>query len=579
MGALAASPWTIWGIAAAATAGVILRPFAWPEFVWAVTGAAALIGLGLLPAADALAGVLKGTDVYLFLIGMMLLAELARQEGLFDWLAARAAVLARGSATRLFSLIFAVGTVVTIFLSNDATAVVLTPAVAAIVKTAEAKQPLPYLLICAFIANAASFVLPISNPANLVIYGSHMPPLLQWLPSYALPSVLSIVATYAMLRWTQRKHLRDPVSSEIEVPALSFCGKLAALGIAATALVLLTASAFDVQLGLPTFLAGTATAVLVLVCSRTGPLTVLKGISLGVLPLVAGLFVLVEALDKTGVTRELALLLGDLVQRSATEAVWVAGAVLAVGCNLVNNLPAGLLAGRVVEIAQVPEPVRAAVLIGVDLGPNLSVTGSLATILWLTALRREGLRVSAWSFLKLGALVMPPALVLAVAGASVGLWLEGGGSMRGFGALWLYPVILVAGALQAWGPPMNGALRQALTNPWLASVVSFLPIVALLGVVLVCLPRPLPTAEGLSGMPWWAPLGGVAGAFAVIAGLLFVDKVGAAAFAGLTITANILMSLAIDQFGLFGMPVHHLSVWRVVGGALMVGGIALVTVF
>ncbi len=151
--------------------------------------------------------------------------------------------------------------------------------------------------------------------------------------------------------------------------------------------------------------------------------------------------------------------------------------------------------------------------------------------------------------------------------------------MRGFGALWLYPVILVAGALQAWGPPMNGALRQALTNPWLASVVSFLPIVALLGVVLVCLPRPLPTAEGLSGMPWWAPLGGVAGAFAVIAGLLFVDKVGAAAFAGLTITANILMSLAIDQFGLFGMPVHHLSVWRVVGGALMVGGIALVTVF
>ena len=93
------------------------------------------------------------------------------------------------------------------------------------------------------------------------------------------------------------------------------------------------------------------------------------------------------------------------------------GAVLAVGCNLVNNLPAGLLAGRVVQMAQVPEQVRAAVLIGVDLGPNLSVTGSLATILWLTALRREGLRVSAWSFLKLGALVMPPALLLAIGAA------------------------------------------------------------------------------------------------------------------------------------------------------------------
>ena len=153
--------------------------------------------------------------------------------------------------------------------------------------------------------------------------------------------------------------------------------------------------------------------------SDSGPMPVLKAISWGVLPLVAGLFVLVEALENTGVTNELAALLGDLVRWSATWAAWVSGVVLALGCNLVNNLPAGLLAGRVVEVANVPEPVRAAVLIGVDLGPNLSVTGSLATILWLTALRREGLRVSTWSFLKLGALVMPPALVLAVAGAFV----------------------------------------------------------------------------------------------------------------------------------------------------------------
>ena len=106
-----------------------------------------------------------------------------------------------------------------------------------------------------------------------------------------------------------------------------------------------------------------------------------------------------------------------MVQHSATLAAWASGVVLAVGCNLVNNLPAGLVAGRVVELAHVPDHVRSAVLIGVDLGPNLSVTGSLATILWLTALRREGQSVSAWAFLKLGALVMPPALLLAIAGA------------------------------------------------------------------------------------------------------------------------------------------------------------------
>jgi bacterial/archaeal transporter family-2 protein len=151
--------------------------------------------------------------------------------------------------------------------------------------------------------------------------------------------------------------------------------------------------------------------------------------------------------------------------------------------------------------------------------------------------------------------------------------------MQALGGAWLYPAILIAGALQAWGPPMNGALRNALSNPWLASLVSFLPIVAFLAVLMFCLPRPLPTAEGVAGMPWWAPLGGLVGAFAVVAGLMFVDKVGAAAFAGLTITANILTSLLIDKFGWFGMEVHPLGGWRMLGAVLMVAGIALISIF
>jgi arsenical pump membrane protein len=412
--AQAAWPWLTWGIAAAATAGVILRPFGWPEFIWAAAGAILLVALGLLPAAGALAGMLKGTDVYLFLTGMMLLSELARQEGLFDWLAAHTARSARGSAPRLFSLIFAMGTVVTIFLSNDATAVVLTPAVAAVAKAARAQNPLPYLLICAFVANAASFVLPISNPANLVIYGSHMPPLLQWLPTYALPSLLSIAATYAMLRFTQRAALTQPLAGGIDVPALSAGGRMAALGIGATALVLLASSAFGLQLGLPTFLAGAATAGLVLTRSCCGPLDIVRNMSWGVLPLVAGLFILVQSLEATGVTETLAQALRQFARHAPALAAWAAGGILGVGCNLVNNLPAGLVAGRVVEAAQAPDHVRSAMLIGVDLGPNLSVTGSLATILWLTALRREGHGISAWAFLRLGAVVMPPALLLAV---------------------------------------------------------------------------------------------------------------------------------------------------------------------
>ena len=405
---------TTWIVAALATAGVIIRPFDLPEAVFAVMGALLLVVLQLLSPRDALLGIGKGTDVYLFLTGMMLLAETAREERLFEWLAAVAAKRADGSATRLFFLIFGVGTVVTTFLSNDATAVVLTPAVAAAVKAAKAEEPLPYLLICAFIANAASFVLPISNPANLVIYGSHMPPLLRWLPRYLLPSLSSIVATYAVLRWTQRDALKQMIASDGPVPNLSAGGKTAALGIAVTAIALLASSFADIRLGLPTAIASIVTATVVLFRERKAPWTMLHGVTWGVLPLVAALFALVEALDKTGLTGSISALLHDQAQRAAVATPWSAGIIVAFASNLMNNLPAGLIAGSAVQGAHVSDEVTSAVLIGVDLGPNLSVTGSLATILWLIALRREGQNVSAWTFLKLGFLVMPPALVLAI---------------------------------------------------------------------------------------------------------------------------------------------------------------------
>lgn len=418
MGGLALTPHlATWGIAALATLGVITRPMGWPEAVWAVLGAAALVLLGLLPASAAWEGVLKGGDVYLFLVGMMLMSEIARKEGLFDWLAGLAVRAAKGSATRLFALVYAVGTLVTIFLSNDACAVVLTPAVYAATRAARVRDPLPYLFICAFIANAASFVLPISNPANLVVFADAMPPLTRWLALFALPSALAIAATYAVLRITQSPALRaQGVATEVEGEALTRTGLVAGLGIVATGAVLIAASALGRDLGLPTFAAGLATTLIVLLMRRGGLVAVVRDVSWGVLPLVAGLFVLVEALEKTGLLGRIADGLKGAAAAAPEATAWGAGAMVALLSNGVNNLPAGLIAGAAVQAAAVPERIAGAVLIGIDLGPNLSVTGSLATILWLTALRREGLDVGFWRFLKLGALVMPPALALALAG-------------------------------------------------------------------------------------------------------------------------------------------------------------------
>nr|WP_249145894.1 arsenic transporter [Bradyrhizobium diazoefficiens] len=406
-----------WSIIVAATAGVLIRPFRLPEAVWAVAGATALLLLGLLPWQDALAGIEKGLDVYLFLIGMMLIAELARLEGLFDYLAALAVEYAAGSPQRLFLLIYLVGTLVTVLLSNDATAIVLTPAVYAATRAAGA-QPLPYLFVCAFIANAASFVLPISNPANLVVFGAHMPPLIEWLRLFALPSAASILLTYVVLRLALHRALKEEtIAPRVPHPKLGRGGKLTALGIAAIGVVLVTASALDKPLGLPTFICGVVTSALVLLLSRQSPLPVLRGVSWSVLPLVGGLFVMVEALVKTGAIGSLSALLHQAIAQSVTKAAWSVGIATAVADNIANNLPVGLVAGSVAASDHLPAPVISAILIGVDLGPNLSVTGSLATILWLVALRREKIEVGAWPFLKLGLLVTPPALIAALAAA------------------------------------------------------------------------------------------------------------------------------------------------------------------
>ena len=145
--------------------------------------------------------------------------------------------------------------------------------------------------------------------------------------------------------------------------------------------------------------------------------------------------------------------------------------------------------------------------------------------------------------------------------------------------VFLYPVILFAGVLQAAGNSMNARLRATLVNPWLAATVSFSLIVFVFVTLFVVMPTPLPTLAQVSGMPWWAPLGGIAGAVAVFGGLVFVDKVGAGPFNGLLITANILTSLAVDNFGWLGMTTHAQSPTHLFGAALMVAGIVLIAKF
>jgi arsenical pump membrane protein len=240
-----------------------------------------------------------------------------------------------------------------------------------------------------------------------------MPPLAQWLGMFLAASVISIAATFLALRWCCRKELKGIVNDEAQQPVLSSAGRLTIAGIGIVVVVLLTASALGRDLGLPTCIAALTIAIALSIRERPNPLKLTKDISWSILPLVAGLFVLVEAVGNAGA---LSLFEGGLrtLQHWHPLAASAAAAFsVAIGTNLVNNLPLGLIAGAAVHSAHITGVLRNIILIAVDLGPNLSVTGSLATILWLIEIRKGGIEISAWHFLKIGFVVMLPALALA----------------------------------------------------------------------------------------------------------------------------------------------------------------------
>ena len=392
---------------------ILWRPRHIPEYIWAVAGAVLLVLFRLLSLGAAWAAVHSGTDVYLFLAGMMLLAELARNHGVFDWLAALAMDHANGSQTRLFVLVYGIGIVVTALLSNDATAVLLTPAVLAVVRRTKT-SPLPYLFACALIANAASFVLPISNPANLVVFDGQLPALGEWLRIFLVPSLGAIGMTFLALWWHSRADLRPSMEDSAQPASLDARGRRAGLGILLAAGALLVTSALGGPVGPATLVA--SILAMLFVAGRQGRVmaSALRAVSWSVIPLVAGLFVIVAALQGVG-----ALAISASALKSAAGwppiAGWSAVAFgFGIAANAINNLPMGLIGAAAIHAAHSGRALHAAVLLGIDLGPNLSVTGSLATILWLIALRREKIQVSGWRFLRLGVLVMPPALLIAV---------------------------------------------------------------------------------------------------------------------------------------------------------------------
>ncbi|MDB5094714.1 MAG: arsenic transporter [Candidatus Eremiobacteraeota bacterium] len=397
-------------LAAATLLAMLVRPFRRNPAWWAAGGAVLLAATGALSVPAALGAMRRGVDVYLFLIGMMALAEFARAHGVFAWLAARAVRAAAGSRSRLLLLVYGTGVATTAFLSNDATIVVLTPAVLEALALTDA-DPVPYAIACALVANAASLTLPIANPSNLVFFAGRMPTLSHWFGSFGWASIAAVVLTFAALALVFRREVAAPLvrrEAAAPVPPPRVLG-VVTLAVAVAALVV--TSSLGGPLGLVTCGLGAVATLLTAGVDRGAAAAIVRGIAWPIVALTAGLFVVVDALDLAGAAalpRETfawaAHLSGPLGQ------VGVAAAT-AFASNVANNLPVGLDVGKYVAAAHPPEALGSAALVGVNVGPNFSLGGSLATLLWIGIVHRAGVPMTPLRFAKIGLLVTPAALI------------------------------------------------------------------------------------------------------------------------------------------------------------------------
>ena len=415
-------------IGALTLVGIMVRPFRWNEAQIAMGGAAVLLVLGLVRPGDAALTLIRDWNTFLFFLGMMALSALAETAGLFDWLAVQAARLAGASAARLFLNVFILGTLITMIFSNDATALILTPVVYVLV-TRLRLPVLPCLFACTFIADTASFLLPISNPINVIVMSRFPLPLSTFLRMLLLPGLVVIAINLGVFYLLYRRQLKGSFNIK-HMPTLSQAVKhgpyfrytLWVLALVAPSYVL--ASAFQFPLSLVA-LAGAVLLLTGALCwKRTTLLETCKGISWSIFGFIAGMFVVVRAIEDTGLTVKLGSLLLHLSGGTSFGAVLAGTVGSALGTNLINNVPMAVVMNSALGGIQHAAPALrngfvAATIFGCDLGPNLTTVGSLATILWLLILRQRKLDVSGLDYFKVGVIVTP---LMLLAGACT-IWL------------------------------------------------------------------------------------------------------------------------------------------------------------
>ena len=397
----------------AVLAFAIVRPRGLPEAIVAVPAAGLALLLGLISAADAEASVRSLGPTIGFLAAVLVIAHLVEADGVFRWLGRLLADRSHGRAGRLLVLVFAAASVTTAVLSLDATVVLLTPVILTTVRRLGVRGE-PHVYATAHLSNSASLLLPVSNLTNLLAFHATGLTFLEFGVLMAVPWLMCIAVEYGGFRVFFRAELGTPPSAEpvqrppIRTPLTS----LILLGVILLGLV--AASALNLDAWVVAAAGALVLAVRAVALGQVRPLTVVKETNPLFLVFVAALGVVVDAATGHGLQDALA---ARLPAGDALPSLLALAATAAVLANLINNLPATLV--LLAALGSTPAlGAVLAVLIGVNVGPNLTYTGSLATLLWRRVLHAKGHRPSLGRFTLLGLLTVPGCLLL----GTVTLW-------------------------------------------------------------------------------------------------------------------------------------------------------------
>lgn len=422
---------------------ILWRPLGIHEAWFAAAGAALMLAAGGVGWSDVVALADETGSVLTFLAGMLLVGHAADRAGVFRWAAHKAAMLAGGSGPRLFILLYLLGAVTTVTLSLDTTAVVLAPIVIALVRSL-GLNPLPFVFGTTYVANTASLPLPVSNLTNLIVRSSYDLRFWAFAGVMALPSLLVTAANLALFLWMFRRDLparfavpgavaRERAAAAAEPEDASGASSAAPGGVAfrfalISLLVVLFGLGAGPPLGVPLWavavvggavMAGAAVGQGISTWRDLG-----RDIAWALLPFVFGLFVMIRGVEKAGLAAAIDRLLAPLGAGTGLGSLLLIAAVCALGSNLINNVPMLLVAqaglkGPILS-GRMDDGALYAALIGTNVGPNLTVVGSLATLLSLAIIAKKGVYVSPLAYMRVGLFAMPLLLLTAV----FGLWLR-----------------------------------------------------------------------------------------------------------------------------------------------------------